>query len=551
MGIIELIRLFRKWVWLFLLGGILAGGSAYLWSNHQGVKYEASATIAVGHFMQAPNPDASDIRAGAELAKTYAELAKTYEVIGAAVEAGRFSISAEDLKELVSARVVTDTSLLVISVTYSDPLLAADMANEVAQQLILHSPSYLTPEQHEQIDLANAEIDSLNQELRRARAELATLEQDLLEAQDPAEIRELREQRNAVASLINEKSRIIAEFSAMITDLRERSNSLEIVDHARIPTEPVGISAVYKVALGAFMGIFVVAVGVLLHEYLNDTLQSPAEVTQLVTWPTLGIISRFGSARDSYSKRLITFREPHASAADAYRTLRTNLCLSADGIRGQEAYIVTSPGPAEGKTVTVANLAVAMAMAGLRVVLIDADLRRPKLHQVFNLKNDAGLANLLMLQPDGPISGQSRQMTLSSSLEAIIQDTEIPGLRVITSGHATVNPTELLASDAMKYWLACLRSASDVDIILFDMPPILTVADSVELAATGQVPVVLVIQAGRTRRGAVLRAKEQLDVLGVKVAGVVLNGVRWRDLEYTYGYSRYEYVRSPTDSNDV
>jgi capsular exopolysaccharide synthesis family protein len=467
------------------------------------------------------------------------------------VEAGNFPISAAQLGSLLSTRVIPDTSLLQLTITYTDPVLAADMANELARQLIANSPSYLTPEQQAQIDLANAEIARLNEELSQTRLQLGTINTQLSAATDAAEIAALRGQRNELLKLINDASANIAQFSNNVTSLQRRSNSLDIVEQARIPSDPVGSTVFMSTLLGAVVGVALGGGIALLLEYLDDTIRSPEDATQMLALPTLAAIRRFGSKRDSYSKRLITYRDPGSPISEAYRTLRTNLLFSSNGNWSKGAYIITSPGPSEGKSVTTANLAVAMAMAGLRVLLVDADLRRPRLHEIFSLDNNVGLSTLLSADlGDGTHDGDEHQGQLLRNLRECLQETEIPGLRVITSGYIPLNPTEVLGSVAMQHWFQEFRSSKNVDIILFDTPPALVVADSSVLAAAIKAPTVMVLDAGHTRRSAALRAKEQFEQLGVEIKGVVLNNINARDQGYGYGYGYGGYYYYYRDSGN-
>jgi len=210
--------------------------------------------------------------------------------------------------------------------------------------------------------------------------------------------------------------------------------------------------------------------------------------------------------------------------------------------------VITSPGPSEGKSVTVANLAVTMAMAGLRVLLVDADLRRPRIHEAFGLKNEVGLSTLLSADPN-EISPDGGRSGLPQNLLECLQDTEVPGLRVIPSGFVPLNPAEVLGSIAMQHWYEVFRSSKNVDIVLFDTPPCLVVADASVLAAAIKAPVVMVLDAGETRRAAALRAKEQMDQLGIEVKGVVLNAVSAREQGYNYGGSYYYYYYAQDKSS--
>lgn len=541
MELIAYIRLFRKWFWLLFLGAFLAAGAAYLLRSNQPDVYTASVTVSVGGIMDSPNPDLNDLYTGVQLVENYAVLAKTYGVLEAAVEAGNFPVSPGALGGMLSTRIIENTSLLVLQIQYTDPVLAADMANEVARQLIINSPTNLTPEQQSQIDLATAEIDRLREELQSLRLQLNAIDSQLATTLDPAAVEELREQRTVIADQVIQTSSNIAQFSSNITSLQRRTNSLDIVEEARVPTAPIGSSVFSQVILAAIVGGALAAGVALLIEYLDDTLHSPEEATLALALPTLAAITRFGKARDPYPQRLITFRDPGSPISEEYRTLRTNLLFSSNGSVTKGVYIISSPGPSEGKSVTTANLAVTMAVAGWRVLLIDADLRRPKLHDVFELDNSVGLSTLLAVDPGESFEGTGRA-SVQQTLNECIRLTEIPNLNVITSGYIPLNPTEVLGSVAMQRWFQELQASGQFDIVLFDTPPVLVVADSLVLASTLDVPLVLVIEAGQTRRGAALRAKEQLTQLGITVSGLVLNAVNPRDKGgYGYGYDYYYY----------
>lgn len=546
MELVTYLRLFRKWFWLLFLGAFLASGAAFLRSSRQPEVYQSSVTISVGSAIQQPNPQINEMITGAQLAQTYAVLVRSYDIAQAAVDAGKFPISAAGLRGSLSAHVILNTSLIVVTVTYTDPVLAADMANEVANQLILKSPKNLTPEQQAQIDLANSEIAQLNEQLTLQRQNLSQLDTQLAATTDQTEREKLQQQRDTLINQINQASQNIASFSNNIANLQQATNALTIVERAR-PGGAIGRNVFLDAVLGAMVGFALAAGLAFLIEYLDDTIPSPSEATQLLGIPTLAAITRFGKSRDTYTQRLITYRDPGSHISEEYRTLRTNLLFSTNGSMGKSVFIVTSPGPSEGKTVTTANLAVTMAMAGWRVLLVDADMRRPKLHEIFNLDNNVGLSTLLSVNPGDLLASGDERRLFTRSLDECIQESQIPGLQVITSGHIPLNPTEVLGSASMQRWFQEFRNRDDIDIILFDTPPALVVADSTVLASAIGVPVILVLEAKSTRRGAAQMVKEQFDQLDLKIAGLVLNAVNPRDRAgYGYGYGYYYYYYTET-----
>lgn len=214
---------------------------------------------------------------------------------------------------------------------------------------------------------------------------------------------------------------------------------------------------------------------------------------------------------------LITLTQPRSAAAEAYRTLRTSLEFSSLD-RPLRSLVVTSSSPDEGKSTTVANLAVALAQAGRRTVVVDADLRRPSLHSLFGLPNTAGLTSMMLDE--------------AATAQPPYQAGPVAGLRALTSGPLPPNPAELLASRRFDEILA--RLIQDADIVLFDAPPLMAVSDAAVLAARVD-GVILVVQAEKTKREAVQRAKKMLERVNAHLVGAVLTEVKGeRGLAY-YG----------------
>jgi len=204
---------------------------------------------------------------------------------------------------------------------------------------------------------------------------------------------------------------------------------------------------------------------------------------------------------------LVTLTQPRSAAAEAYRTLRTSLEFSSLD-RPLRTLVVTSSSPDEGKSTTVANLALALAQAGRRTVVVDADLRRPSLHSLFGLPNVAGLTSMMLDE---------------AAAQPPYQAGPVAGLRVLTSGPLPPNPAELLASRRLDDVLA--RLTQDADIVLFDAPPLTAVSDAAVLAARVD-GVILVVQAEKTRREAVQRAKKTLERVNAHLVGAVLTEVK-------------------------
>jgi len=222
-------------------------------------------------------------------------------------------------------------------------------------------------------------------------------------------------------------------------------------------------------------------------------------------------VTTLGTAAEN---ALITLREPGSAAAEAYRTLRTNILFSSLD-RPLRTLLITSSAPDEGKSSTLANLAVTMAQAEQRVLLVDCDLRRPSLHTLFGLTNERGLTSAILAPEDGSLP---------------IQSTVVSGLQLLTSGPLPPRPADLLGSRRMGALIEQLSASAD--IVLFDTPPVVAVTDAAVLAPRVD-GVLLVLHAGQTRRDRAREARRLLEKVKAHIVGVVLNGAK---LERGYTY---------------
>jgi capsular exopolysaccharide synthesis family protein len=209
--------------------------------------------------------------------------------------------------------------------------------------------------------------------------------------------------------------------------------------------------------------------------------------------------------------------------------------------RDTSSIIVTSPGSGEGKSVTAANLAIAIATSGYQVLLVDADLRMPNVHRFFGLPNELGLTSLLHIDPTNKLSPSFEKMP--QELKSCVQNTSVPNLHVITSGYKPSNPAEVLGSAAMQFWSRAFQSGNDV--VIYDTPPNLVVADSSSLAVATGASVAVVAGAGKTRLSSISRSIEQLRKLDVNVLGCVVNAVNPSESQYSYGGDYYYSDKPP------
>src|SRR6266446_810387 len=326
--------------------------------------------------------------------------------------------------------------------------------------------------------------------------------------------------------------------------LAGRPNNISIVDYAIVPESPVGPARLRSVML-AFVLSLALGVGLALFlEYLDDSVHSTDDVERFLRLPALAVIPAMSGS--SARRRLLspgtTLQKRNGSngsngganpelllnvtgrsaLAESYRQLRTSVLLSTAG-RAPKTLLITSSLPGEGKTTTAVNTAISLAQTGANVLIIDADMRRPRLRSIFDLPESEGLSSIL-----------SSEMKPEDMLHAIHRD-EATGLNVLASGPIPPNPAELLGSEQMRKLIAVLSDS--FTHIVIDSPPVSSFTDGVLIASMVD-GVLLVVHGGKSSRGVVRRSRQSLLDVGAKIFGVVLNNVNARSHDYYY-YQRY------------
>jgi capsular exopolysaccharide synthesis family protein len=301
---------------------------------------------------------------------------------------------------------------------------------------------------------------------------------------------------------INQQLLIINESLAAISP--SKITPPQVVSPAPLPTTPSSPNKVLDGLIGLFVGLTAGIGLALLRERLDDGLRGRGDLEDRVGTPVLAVIPKISGWRRKQEARLVTLAEPKSAAAEAYRTLRTSV-LFASVQRGLRTIMVVSPGAGDGKTTTAANLAVVLADAGKRVILVSADLRKPRINQFFGLANEVGVTSVL--------AGEVKPWDA-------LQSPTVENLRVLEAGPVPNMPAELLASEAMGELVADLREVAD--FVILDTAPILLVADALALSPLVD-GVLIVADAESTSRSAVTNAREQLDQVGAPLFGAVLN----------------------------
>lgn len=322
-----------------------------------------------------------------------------------------------------------------------------------------------------------------------------------------------------------------------VTEQLETSN-IRVIDGAMIPNYPIAPRKKLNVFLAMIVGAVGGVVLAFFFEYLDNSIKTPDDIKQYLNIPFLGFIPKVASENaggtptttpihSGHPADTIVAMDPRSTASEAYRSLRTNVMFSS--LEHGPILLVTSAGPTEGKSITVANLGITMAQSGSKTLIIDCDLRKPRMHKIFNIPG-SGIGFTDMVANLG-MNGN----------KVAVKRTKIPNLDLIPCGKIPPNPSELLSSERAKFLLQAL--SKKYDKILIDSPPVNVVTDPVILSQIVG-GVLVIIRAGETRRDVVRRAKEQLADVGANILGGVLNNVDVeRDNYYYYSYYHNYYYQ--------
>lgn len=493
-----------------LVVAVLAGAAAFVVSNLQKSVYESKATLIVGQALSSTNPDYSQLLVAQSLAATYALIAETDPILEAVIEEMGLDDSPDELAGRVQVDAPTGSTVLFITAQDTDPAQAAAIANTLGDQLIAASPTIQGREAEFQqsIDADLAATQALIDSTQERIDALVALEERT--AQQEAQLPALE---GRIANLRSTYATLLSFSSGTATNL------LTVVEPAVTSDSPVAPRTLFNTLLAVALGLLVVAGVAFLVEQLDDSIRDADTAMEITGLSALGTIPRMRGERGrSELYRLAAIVYPRSGVAEGYRTLRANVeFASVDA--PVRTLVVTSSIPGEGKTVTAANLAVVFAQAGRRVLLVDADLRKPGVQQIFDLPNAQGLTTLLRSE--------------AVALDAVVHGSEQANLRILTTGPLPPNPAELLGSQRMRAVLGLLQQTSE--LVIFDSPPLQAVTDAAVLSSFTD-GTLFVVDAGRSRRRSVRQARGALDRAGAHVLGFVLNRVATKEATNYAGY---------------
>jgi len=564
------LRLVARWWWLLVVSAAIPMGVGYYLASQQQDVYQAKATIMVGSSLfQDPNPDLHEISLSNTLAAAYAELVRQGPVTQAVIARLGLERSPETLASQIATGIRSGAHLLEIYVTDTNAEAAAVIANALADELIRRSPASggNDPEQQAfirgQLEELQAKIANIGLEIDEATA-------SLVELTSAAEIQDAQDQ---IAALEEVRALYQSTYAGLLDVYRTESpNVLSLFEPAVVPQWPMPSKTKLIVAVSGVAGIALALIAVFIMEYLDTSLRLDADgVESILGLPVLGVVPHASSKRPLVASAPLSSDAegalpdgPNLSEAEEARPERPSVLnagearpkranvlmlegarpkranvlmlegarpkranvLMLEGVRAMRANVfllrpddpfrtllLTSPVSSEDKSIVLANLAVVLAAAGNRVVVVDADMRSPALHELFDLPNVVGLADLLSDQAPGD----------GTPSPVILQETAFDDVVLLSAGRPPADACSLLTSPRLPVVLDWLNEHGDV--ILIDSPPVLGPPDATVLATRVE-GTILVVSAGQTKRQKVQHAKEHLTAQqGVNLLGLAVNGI--------------------------
>ncbi|NWJ97888.1 MAG: polysaccharide biosynthesis tyrosine autokinase [Chloroflexi bacterium] len=532
----------KKW-WLLALLEVIAVVATSYYSLNQPIYYSAKTTLILNPGVAnplVPYLDTNNTYVNT-MADNYNLVMKSDRFLTNIIARLDFPISMEDLKKSFSSKLAPNTLFYYISATASSPEKAQKIATIVTQLFLTEGLNPTQPgtaetedilaltakRQREEIKALQTEIEELNTRLRQLRSS---------DLSDPKISEQTRQLSQELKDRLDMQSRLILAVSEL--EKKESSaahNSAALVDEAKLPLQPES-NQLWRNLLFAIVTTLALSIGVIvLLDYLDYTVRSSDELAQLTDCTIIGLIPLIqseppsrtttltGDISHKLDARLVTTTDFSSPASESYRALRTNVLFSSfidsstttESKTGEKpethlkSLLITSTVSSEGKSLTAANLAITFAQAGSKVLLVDADLRKPSLHRLFNLPNETGFSDLILAGPEQAVS--------------FLQKTAIPDLRLLTAGNLPPNPSELLTSLKAAAIMAMLERMAD--LVIFDSPPVSLVTDATVLA-NRVAQVMLVVGWGNTRRDTLITTIANLKKVRANLIGTVLNRVQ-------------------------
>lgn len=476
--------------------------------------FVSRTTLVIGTTILDPNPDSGQIYIAQQLANIYADMARREPIQQATMDA----LGINWLPQYQS-RAVTNTQMIEISVTDTNPQRAQIIANELAHQMVLQSPAIGGTETGVRQEFIRQQLSSLQMQIQETETKIEELQTNLLGLNSASQIAnvesEIREQTLRLNSLRE-------SYAVFLSNTQEGAlNILSVVEPANLPSRSVGTNRFTIVALAGLVGFSLGTGAAYLLEFLDKTIKTTSDVERIFSLPVIGYISETTNENDLL--RYVSQR-PNSIIAENFRLLRSNIEFFSVSNPIKEI-LITSPSQGNGKTTVATNLALSIAQGEQDVILVDADLRRPSIHKIFDIPIKRGLSDLIRNK---------------ANIDDVVHDWKDNALKVITAGDVPPNITEVVGSKRIASILGDIREKHE--LVIIDAPPLI-IADSYNLASRVD-GVILVLVPGETSEEQARTIKEQLDRSKARLLGIVFNKISEQSAHSYYDY-QYRSLYSP------
>jgi polysaccharide biosynthesis transport protein len=529
MDLSRYLRAQRRWAWMLIVLPVIAAVTSIVVALALPPVYVAQVSMLVRPAQPLASSDPTVAITTDQVNRTYARLLTERPILVQLITDYGLDVNPADLTKTITVTPEPNTTILDVQVESTDRQLARDLANGLVDDFITSAKGI----QQQEADQYTARIQSQLNDVADAIAKEQAQSQRLKALQHPTvaqqeEIVSLDDQLQADRNRYDSLSTNLATIEA--TTARNVDN-LVIVSPAVLPEKPSSPRPLLDAAIALALGLVVAAGLAFVLEQLDQTVRSDEDMTLRTGLLPIGHVG-FLPAQKGRRAELVTLLD-NSPVVEAYKTLRTNILFSAID-HDLRTIVVTSANPGEGKSRTAANLAVVLAEAGYRTLLVDADFRRPAQHRIFGRVRNIGLANLIL--QDMP------ETELISTVE------RVPELWLVAAGPTPPNPSELLGSSRMRDLLQRLQP--NFKFIILDTPPVNAVTDATILAAQADATL-LVVEHGRTTYAALNHANEALKRVKARTIGAVINKVQASESQYYYYNYGYDYVSEETAQQRV
>jgi len=511
----------KRWWWLIIISALLGGVSATYYWRQQPPVYQARTALMVGNSAQSLNPNLQQLGIERTLATFYSEMAKRRPITQAVIQKLGLLMQPDDLAAAIETRVVFDAQIIEIYVYDGNNQRAAAIATAIAEELIRQSPGSVATLGNTR-EFIEAQIADLEKKIKDVDTQLIELRDRMTSMTSASDLTEARAKAAGLESLKLDYTSAYTQYLGILNN--QSTNSLSIVEPASVPDKSIstGLTTTLLIAIAGCIALSIGAIVVL--EYSDNVLRW-SDLTLEKSVSVLGTIPQMPRRSDP----LILRGKPDSPEADALRSLRTRIFLVDSGAMIKRL-LITSPAPRDGKSFATVNLALAAADAGLRVIIVDGDVRAGSIHQYFGCEREPGLTNLLWNR--SALEQQIGQLSL-------LRRTSISNIHVLPAGTYTRDPLALLKSSRLQQLMDELSERAD--LIIIDSPPVIAgpIATVLSGVADG---IVMVASVNRTRRKLYETARDELvKHAEAPLLGLALNHVSLARSGPEHGYYTYTY----------